>query len=48
MIAETIKLIQLDKFYKVNELVEIAKGECETITLKNLFNKVKRKIKKGK
>lgn len=48
MIAETIKLIQLDKFYKVNELVEVAKGEYEIITLKNLFNKVKRKIKNNK
>ena len=48
MIAETIKLIQLDKFYKVSEREEKAKGESKTITQKNLFNKVKRKIKKGK
>lgn len=45
MIAEVIKLAQLDEFYKVNKLVEIAKGEYEIYTLKNIFKKVKRKIK---
>ena len=45
MVAEVIKLTQLNEFYKVNKLVEIAKGEYEMYTLKNLFNKVKRKIK---
>lgn len=44
MIAEVIKLVQINEFYKVNKLVEIAKGEYEMYTLKNLFNKVKRKI----
>lgn len=45
MIAEVIKLVQLNEFYKVNELVEISKGEYEIITLKNILQKVKRKIK---
>jgi hypothetical protein len=45
MIAEVIKLVQLNEFYKINQLVEISKGEYEMITLKNLLQKVKRKIK---
>jgi hypothetical protein len=48
MIAETIKLVQINEFYKVNKLVEMAKGEYEMFTLKNLFNKVKRKINNEK
>lgn len=45
MVAEVIKLIQLDDYTRVNKLVEIAKGEYEIYTLKNIFKKVKRKIK---
>jgi hypothetical protein len=45
MIAEVIKLVQVNEFYKINKLVEISKGEYEIITLKNLLQKVKRKIK---
>jgi len=45
MIAEVIKLVQLNEFYKINNLVEISKGEYEMTTLKNLLQKVKRKIK---
>ena len=48
MITDVIKLIQLNEFYKVNELVEIAKGEYEFYTFKNIFKKVKRKISNTK
>lgn len=48
MVAEIIKLIQLNEFYKVNGLVEIAKGEYEFHSTKNIVNKVKRKISNKK
>jgi hypothetical protein len=45
MIAEVIKLVQLDEFYRVNKLVEISKGYYEIPTGKNLLKKIKRQIK---
>ena len=48
MIAEVIKLVQVDGFYKINELVEISKGEYELTTLRNILQKVKRKISNKK
>ena len=48
MIAEVVKLIQLNEFYKVNELIEIAKGKHEIYTFKNIFRKIKRKISNKK
>jgi hypothetical protein len=48
MIAEIIKLVQLDNLYKINELVEISKGKHEIYTFKNIFKKIKRKISNGR
>jgi len=48
MVAEIIKLVQINEFYKVNELVEIAKGKHEIYTFKNIFTKIKRKISNKK
>lgn len=48
MVAEIIKLTQLNEFYNVNELVEISKGEYEIYTFRNIFRKVKRKISNKK
>ncbi len=43
MIAETIRLLQVNDFYGVSENVEIAKGKFEKVyTFKDAFKKIKR------
>jgi hypothetical protein len=45
MISETIRLLQLRDYNKQGKVVEIAKGKYETITFRNVFIKIIRKIK---
>lgn len=45
IISETIRLLQLYDYNKQGKIVEIAKGKYETITFKNVFIKIRRKIK---
>ena len=41
IISETIRLLQLYDYNKQGRVIEIAKGKYETITFKNVFNKIR-------
>lgn len=45
MISDTIRLLQIYDYHKQGKVVEIAKGSYEIITFRNIFRKIKRKIK---
>ncbi len=45
MIAEIIRLTQLNNHYGNNHIVNIAKGKYETITFKNVLKKLKQKLR---
>jgi len=45
MISDIIRLLQVYDYNKQGKIVEIAKGRYEIITFKNIFRKIKRKIK---
>ena len=45
MISETIRLLQSKEYFKLGTVIEIAKGEYESWTIKNMLRKIKRKIK---
>ena len=45
IISDVIRLLQLRDYNKQSKVVEIAKGKYETITFRNVFIKIRRKIK---
>ena len=45
MITTTIKIAQEFKYYKSNNIIDIAKGKYELITFKNLLKKLIQKLK---
>lgn len=45
MIANVIKLTQINNYYGDNHIINIAKGKYETITFKNVLKKLKQKLR---
>ena len=45
MIAEIIRLTQLNNHYGDNHIINMAKGKYETITFKNVLKKLKQKLR---